>query len=186
MSVAQFNNHSLLRCVLVFLVLSIAILQIAPGYDSYGLTPPCDKGPSPPAASGKAKSSASVFDSFAFNYSKSGGFRSAHDKICYSSNDGIIIHMNNKSIIKKQLSNTEANDLKQKISNNVFDLNTYMPNLGSADYYNYNITVLLNGSKYRGSWTDASTGVPIGVLEIKNEIEKAFSSSNELNPPLKE
>jgi hypothetical protein len=89
--------------------------------------------------------------------------------------------MSNKSIIKKQLSYSEANDLRQKISNNVFNLNTYRPNPGSADYYNYTITVLLNGSKYRGSWTDASTGVPTGLLEIKKEIEIVSNPSQKSN-----
>lgn len=182
MSISQFKNRLSLQCVLVFLLLSIAILHIASGYDSYGLTSPCDIDfRSHPAATGEARLSTSGFDIFAFNYTKSGGLRSAHDTICYSSNDGLIIHMSNKSIIKKQLSYSEANDLKQKISNNVFNLNTYRPNPGSADYYNYTITVLLNGSKYRGSWTDASTGVPTGLLEIKKEIEIASNPSQESN-----
>jgi hypothetical protein len=102
-------------------------------------------------------------------------------KECYSSNDGLIIHMSNKSIIKKQLSYSEANDLKQKISNNVFNLNTYRPNPGSADAYNYTTTVLPNGSRYRGSRTDASIGVPTGLLEIKKEIDRASNPSQEPN-----
>src|SRR5215831_11783299 len=142
MSIFQFNNRSLFQCVLVLLLLpSIGILHIASHHDSYGSAYPCNKDHSPALVTSKSKTSTSGIDSFAFNYSKSGGLRPTYERICYSSDDGLIIKKNNNPVIKKQLSGSEINDLKQKFSNNVFYLNIYKPHPGSADYYNYTLTV---------------------------------------------
>ncbi|HEY7573394.1 MAG TPA: hypothetical protein VH796_18700 [Nitrososphaeraceae archaeon] len=155
---------------------STAVFNIAPRHDSYASTTmSCNEGISPVIANNSSTSN-SGFDSFAFNYSKSGGLRSTHDAICYSSNDGLVVKINNKSVTTKQLSNSAANDLQQTIMKNIHVFNTYRPTPGSADYFNYTITILLNGSKYRGSWTDASSGVPTGLLEVRKEIERAASN----------
>jgi hypothetical protein len=154
----------------------IAVFNIAPRHYSYAsTTASCNKDNSPVIAN-NSNTSNSGFDSIAFNYSKSGGLRSTHNAICYSSNDGLVVKINNKSVTTKQLSNSDANDLQQTIMKNIHVFNTYRPTPGSADYFNYTITILLNGSKYRGSWTDASTGVPTGLSEVRKEIERVASN----------
>ena len=65
---------------------------------------------------------------FAFNYSKSGGLRSAHDTIFYKSDTKeLIFHASEGNSVKKQLSDSEIKSLKQIISDNIFDLNAYKP-----------------------------------------------------------
>ena len=172
MSISESHNCSSLLCVLVMLLLSIAVFNIASHHDSHALTTSCNKDLNP-AITRNPNNSTPGIANFAFNYTKSGGLRSTHDAACYSSNDGLIVKTNGKSVTKKQLPNSEAIDLQQIISKNVLDLNTYRPTPGSADYYNYTITVLLSSSKYRGSWTDASPSVPTGLIEVRNKIEKA-------------
>jgi hypothetical protein len=121
--------------------------------------------------------SACTVNCFAFNYSKSGGLRSAHDAILYKSDTNeLIFHTSESNLAKRQLSDSEINNLKQIISDNVFELNAYKSSRNAADFYNYTLTVLLNGDKYRASWTDASAGVPVGLLEVKREIEKVATS----------
>jgi hypothetical protein len=79
-------------------------------------------------------------------------------------------------VTRKQLSNSEVNNLQQIIGKSVPNFNTYKPAPGSADYHNYTLTVLLNGSKYRGSWTDASTDVPTELVQVRKEIESAAAN----------
>lgn len=108
---------------------------------------------------------------FTFNYSKSGGLRSVHEAISYNSNKNELIIHTDKASVKKPLSGSEAKDLKQTINDNIFKLRTYPPAAGAADYYNYTIAVISNGTKFVGSWTDASKDVPTELLEMKNKIE---------------
>lgn len=172
MYISKSNYYSSLQCVLVMLLLSIAVFSIASHHDSYASTTSCNRDLNPAITRNSNNSTPGIVN-FAFNYTKSGGLRSTNDATCYSSSDGLIVKTNGKSVTKKQLSNSEAIDLKQIVSKNVHDFNTYRPTPGSADYYTYTITVLLNGSKYRGSWTDSSPGVPTGLIEVRNEIERA-------------
>jgi hypothetical protein len=117
--------------------------------------------------------SACTVNCFAFNYTKSGGLRSAHDAIFYKSDTNeLIFHTSQSNIVKRQLSDSEKNNLKQIISHNVLQLNAYKPTRNAADFYNYTLNVLLNGDRFKASWTDASAGVPAGLLEVKREIEK--------------
>jgi len=171
MSISKSNNFSSLQCVLVMLLLSIAVFNIASHHDSHALTTSCSKDLNPAITNNPNNSTPGVAN-FALNYTKSGGLLSTHDTTCYSSDNGLMVKTSGKSVTKKQLSNLKAFDLQQIINKNVLDFNTYRPTPGSADYYNYTITILLNGSKYRGSWTDASPGVPTGLLEVRNEIER--------------
>jgi hypothetical protein len=172
MSLSRSNKKSSLRYVLVMLSLSIAVFSIAPYHNSHAFPITCNKDLSPTTSRNSNISTPGV-TSFAFNYSKSGGLGSTHDTICYSSNDGLLVKTHNKSSTKVQLSKLDAINLQQIISKSVPNLNTYRPTPGSADYHNYTLTVLLNGSRYRGSWTDASTGVPTELVQVRKEIESA-------------
>jgi hypothetical protein len=110
---------------------------------------------------------------FAFNYSRSGGLRSAHEAISYNTDTKeLIFNISKNHSIKRQLSDSEIENLKDIISNNIHEFNIYEPSGKAADYYNYTLTILLNGGTHRASWTDASSGVPVGLLNLKKEIEK--------------
>ena len=172
MSISKSNNIFSLQCVLVMLLLSIAVFNIASHHDSHASTATCNKNLNP-AITRNSNTSTPGVANFAFNYTKSGGLLSTHDVTCYRSDDGLIVKTNGKSVTEKQLSNSEGINLHKIISKNILDFNTYRPTPGSADYYNYTITVLLNGSKFRGSWTDASPGVPTSLIEVRNAIERA-------------
>jgi hypothetical protein len=175
MSLPKSNNNSSLQYVLLMLSLSIAVFSMASYHNSYASPSSCNKDLSPTTSRNSNISTPGV-TSFAFNYSKSGGLGSTHNTICYSSNDGVLVKTHNKSSIKVHLSKLEAINLQQIISKSVPNFNTYRPTPGSADYHNYTLTVLLNSSRYRGSWTDASTGVPTELVQVRKEIESVAAN----------
>jgi hypothetical protein len=88
--------------------------------------------------------------------------------------DGGVSHKAAQSQSNKQISDSDARNLKQMINNNrFFEISGFYPPraIGVQDYLIHVLSVTLNSRTHSVLWTDQSNNLPTELLSIANTIK---------------